>query len=151
LWIIDPVNFVRWFFSQRSRNDWKSWNALFMAAPFAFVLGFVLFNSVRDHAIAARQGSTTGVVTAYEPSNHNQCTYTFELEGKQYRGRSSSPTRTASVGQQVQVYFDRNDPATNSLKDFETASRNYRGILIFSSVEIVAVVGFILYSKSRTL
>jgi hypothetical protein len=141
---------VRWFFSSRSKDDWKSWNALFVTAPFAIGVVFVLFHSHRDHVIAARQGQTTGVVTAYHPSNHNQCSYTFELQGKQYRGTSSSPTTTASVGQPVQVYFDRNDPATNSLEDFESASRGYRGILVFMTLGIIGVICLILYSKFRS-
>jgi len=143
------VNSVRWFFSPRSKDDWKSWNALFIAVPFAFGLVFVLTTSTRDHAIAARQGSTLGFVTAYEPSSHNQCSYSFELEGKQYRGESSSPTTTAAVGQQVRVYFDRDDPATSSLEDFEAASRRQRRILPFLIIGIAAVIGFILYSKVR--
>jgi hypothetical protein len=145
------VNFVRWFFSPRSKDDWKSWNALFIAAPFALGLIFVLTTSTRDHAVAMRQGSTIGVVTAYEPSNHNQCSYTFELEGKQYQGKSSSPTTTATIGQQVQVYFDRNDPATSSLEDFESASRRQKGILPFLVIGIIGVIGFVLYSKLRSI
>ena len=145
------MNFVRWFFSPRSRDDWKSWNALFMAAPFAFGLVFVSLNAHRYHAIAERQQSTTGVVTAYEPSNHNQCTYTFEIRGTRYSGKWSSPTSTAQVGQTVQVYFDRSDPATNSLEDFESASRNQRGMQSFLILGICAVIGFIVYAKFRSI
>jgi hypothetical protein len=145
------VNFVRWIFSPRSHDDWKSWNALIIAAPLAFGLVIVLFDSHRDHLIAARQQSTIGVVTAYEPSNHNQCSYTFEFQGKQYRGESSSPTATTSIGQQVQVYFDRSDPATNSLTDFESESRNNEGFSRFLIIGIFGVIAFILYSKRRSL
>lgn len=147
--IIILVNFVRWFFSPRSKDDWKSWNALFIAAPFAVGLVFVSSNLVRYHAIAGRQQSTTGVVTAYEPSNHNQCSYTFEIRTRQYTGKWSSPTQTASVGQEVRVYFDSSDPATNSLEDFESASQRQRGILSFLIFGICAVVGLIVYAKSR--
>ena len=144
------MNFFRWFFSPRSKDDWKSWNALFMTAPFVLGLFFVSSNAHRYHAIAERQQSTTGVLTAYQPSNHNQCTYTFEDRGMQYSGIWSSPTETAHVGQVVQVYFDRSNPATNSLEDFESASRRQRGVQSFLILVICGVIGFIVYSKSRT-
>jgi hypothetical protein len=143
------MNFLRWFLSPRSRDDWKSWNALFMAAPFALGLAFVSFNAHRYHVLAERQQSTTGIVTAYTPSNHNRCTYTFEIRGTRYSGTWSSPTETANVGQAVQVYYDRNNPATNSLEDFGSASRRQRGVQLFLGLGACAVVGFVVYAKSR--
>ena len=143
------MNFVRWFFSPRSKDDWKSWNALVMTAPFAFGLVFVSLNSYRYHHIAERQQSTSGVVTAYQPSNQNQCTYSFKVQGTQYSGKWSSPTETAHVGRAVQVYFGRSDPATNSLEDYESANRRQRGLRSFLILGICGVVGVIVYSKSR--
>lgn len=144
------MNSVRWFFSPRSKDDWKSWNALFMAAPFAIGLVFVWSNFARYHAIAERQQFTTGAVTAFEASNHNQCRYTFEISGRRCSGRWSSSTETASVGQEVRVYFDPTDPATNSLEDFEVASRRQRGLLLFLIVEICGIVGLIVIAKRRS-
>jgi hypothetical protein len=120
-----------------------------MTAPLVFGLVFVSSNAHRYHVIAERQQATTGIVTAYEPSNHNQCTYTFVIRGTQYSGTWSSPTETAHVGQAVQVYFDGGNPATNSLEDFESASRRQRGMQSLLVLGICAVVGFIVYAKAR--
>jgi hypothetical protein len=121
-----------------------------VAAPFAFGLVFVSFNAHRYHAIAERQQTALGSVTAYDPSNHNPCTYTFEVRGNQYSGKWSSPTETAHVGQRVQVYFEGSDPATNALEDFESAGRRQRGMQSFLTLGICGVIGLILYSKSRS-
>lgn len=144
------MNFIKWFFSPRSKHDWRSWNALFMAGPLAFGLFFVSSNAYRYHAIAERQQLATGVVTAYQPSNHNQCSYRFETHGVQYSGTWPSPTPTAHIGQSVQVYFDRSNPAINSLEDFESASRRNRGMQTFLILGICAIVGSIAYAKARS-
>jgi len=145
------VNFLRWFFSPRSQNNWKSWNSLFLTAPLVFGLVLVLSDSHREHLIAARQQSTIGVVIAYEPSNHNQCSYQFVFQGKQYVGESSSPFSPTRIGQQLTVYFDRNAPETNSLTDYEAASRNNAGFSRFLVIGILGIVAFILYSKRRSM
>jgi hypothetical protein len=54
------------------------------------------------------------------------------------------------IGEQVKVYFDRSNPAADSLEDFEAASRRERGILPFPIIGILGVMGFIVYSKVRS-
>jgi hypothetical protein len=121
------VNFLRWFFSPRSKNDLKSWNALFMTAPFVFGLAILIPGAIHNADVGSRQQSTNGVVTAYEPSNHNSCSYTYTVQGNRFSGTSASPTATlmapATVGEPVQVYFDPKNPATSSLEDFSAKSR----------------------------
>ena len=144
------MNFVRWFLSPRSKDDWKSWNALFVAAPLAFGLVMASYDSHREHSIAMRQESTTGTVTAYHSSNHNRCSYRFTFEGKEYVGESSAPTSSVSIGQHVDIYFDRTDPRTNSLTDFEGESRNNASFARFLLIGLFGVIGLILYSKWRS-
>ncbi len=56
---------------------------LHFAAAHRFGLVFVSFQCIRYHSIGKRQQSTTAVVTAYEPSNHNQCSGTFQVQDRQ--------------------------------------------------------------------
>ncbi|WP_162601612.1 hypothetical protein [Occallatibacter savannae] len=90
-------------------------------------------------------------MTAYEPSNHNQCSYTFAVLGKRYTGESSSPNLPMTIGQQVTVYFDRDAPMTNSLTDYEAASRNNVGFSRFLIVGIIVIIASILYAKRRAI
>jgi hypothetical protein len=49
------------------------------------------------------------------------------------------------------VNFDRTDPGTNSLTDFDDASRNNAEFPRFLLIGIFGIVGFILYSKQRSI
>jgi len=138
---------LEWFTSRRSRDDWKSWWSLLITLPWVLGFGF-LFSGARQKAeIAGRQEATLGFVTAYDRANHNQCQYSFMVGGRHFNGRSSSPAETASVGQQVQVYFDSGNPSVNSLEDFASASRRDRSVSLVAMVGVSLVAAVILSAK----
>ena len=147
------MTLFEYFFSPRSKGRGSSWWSLTMALPLVIGLVDGLYWSRRDAVIGTRQESTSGQVTAYEPSNHNSCRYTFTVQGKQYAGMDSSPTATpaapAIVGDQLQVYFDPNNPTTNSLEDFSMRSRRDRGLVPLFMLGICVIPVIIFYSKLR--
>jgi hypothetical protein len=100
--------------------------------------------------VANREQETTCLITAHETSNHNQYRYSFTVLGRPYTGISQSPTDSAVVGEQMKVYFDPDDPTTNSLEDFSLASRRDFGPLPLLVGGILAVAGFIGMTKMRS-
>jgi hypothetical protein len=143
------LNIVQWFLGKRPRSDWNSWWSLIITPPLLIAMAFSVSSVRRDSGVASRQNTAEGIVTAYEPSNHNHCRYSFRFDGRTFEGIDSSPTNTATVGQHVTVFFDPNRPETNSLEDFESAKGREVGMIPFCGIGIGAVVGFVLYSKSR--
>ncbi len=145
------VTFREFFFSPRSKGRWRSWWSLGMTYPLVVGLAMGLYSSRRDANIATRQESTSGQVAAYEPSNHNSVRYTFAVKGKQYVGMDSSPTATpevpAIIGDRVQVYFDSDNPTTNSLEDFWSRSRRDKGLVPICAFGIVVIPAIILCLK----
>lgn len=120
---------------------------MFITIPLFLGLAFVVPGAIRDNAISARQRTAVGIVTAYEPSSHNECQYMFIVQGRQFSGLSSSPKDSVVIGERVQVYFDSSDPATNSLEDFAEASRQNLGVATFMIFGILVFATIILYSK----
>jgi hypothetical protein len=53
--------------------------------------------------VANREQEAACLITAHEPSNHNQYLYTFKVLGREYTGISQSPTDRAVVGEQLKV------------------------------------------------
>jgi hypothetical protein len=143
------LELLQWFFGKRSRSDWQSWWSLTLTLPLFIALGGVVPNALRDADVARREKTVEGIVTAYEPSNHNQCRYSFAFDGRLFEGMGSSPTNTATVGQHVTVFFDPNRPEINSLEGFEIAKKRQMGMVPFCGIGICAVVGFVMYSKLR--
>jgi hypothetical protein len=62
---------------------------------------------------------------------------------------TATPAVPAIVGDRVQVYFDSNNPATNSLEDFYSRSRRDRALVPIFVFGIFVVPAIILYSKLR--
>jgi hypothetical protein len=145
------MTIIEWFFSPRSRNDWNSWWALTFTLEFFIALAVLIPQSLRNAEIGARQRQVGGVVTAYDRSNHNQCRYSFSVDGSPFVGVSSAPADSTFAGEQVQVYFDPINPAANSLKDFSASSRRTRGVIYLSFLGVFAVTGFIIYNKVKNL
>ena len=145
------VTFFEYFYSPRAKGRFRSWWSLTFTFPLVLTLVHGLYYSRRDAAIGTRQESTSGQITAYEPSNHNSCRYTFTVQEKQYVGMDSSPTATpvapAIVGDQIQVYFDPINPTTNSLEDFSIRSHRVRGLVPISAFGICVIPAIILYLK----
>jgi hypothetical protein len=117
--------------------------------PFAVGLVLVIPESIQKAEVGARQQLSSGIVSAYDPSNHNMCSYTFTVAGRQFAGKSGAPTDTAYVGEQVQVYYDPIKPSTNSLEDFRQASWEDRAVAYVLLIGIGLVVAIVLYAKAR--
>jgi hypothetical protein len=143
------VTLFEWFFSPRSKRDWKSWWALSVTLPFVFCLAFLISESMQQTEVGARQQLASGIITAYEPSNHDSCRYTFAIQGREFNGIGSCPMHPGIVGAQVRVYYDPMNPATSSLEDFLEARKRNRGVIFISMLGICAVTALILYSKLK--
>jgi len=141
------VNFLRWFFSPRSKNDWKSWRSLVITFPAIVGMLFVAPQAVRESRAASRQQSTEGRVIGYERSNYNQCRYTFSVHGRPYGGMRSALTTDVTVGDRVLVYFDSQDPTMNALEDFSAMSQRDKGLCSCSSLSLA--VSLALFSTRR--
>jgi hypothetical protein len=121
-----------------------------MTATIPFVFGVLIVGSeaAREAKAAGRQQTSQGVVTAYDPSDHNQCSYTFSVLGRPYTGSRSADTTDVTVGNRVFVYYDSQNPTMNALEDFSEMShrdRSFCFILIFA-IGIFPVI--ILYAKA---
>jgi uncharacterized protein DUF3592 len=93
----------------------------------------------------------TWVVTAYEPANHNQYAYKFEVDGKSYTGRVSPRGSELSIGKQMIVFYDPQNPSRNALTDFHDVSISALGpvpILLFG---IGTIAGLIFYKCRRAI
>jgi hypothetical protein len=120
-----------------------------MTFPFVFGLSFLVPQQLRDARVGAREQFATGVVTAYEPSNHDSCRYTFSINRQRFDGISGCPFHPGAVGAVVQVYYDPANPATSSLEDFLEARRRNEGMIPLMLLGICAVISAILFSKYR--
>jgi hypothetical protein len=120
---------------------------------FPLLVGLVhgLYSSWLASSLGAHEATTSGQVTAYEPSNHNSCRYTFTFFERQYVGMDSSPTATpaapAIVGDQVMVYFNEIDPTKNALEDFNARSHRVRRLVPIYALGICVIPAIILYLK----
>ncbi len=103
---------------------------------------------MRENAASKRQQVSQGVITAYEPSNHNECRYLFSVGGRQYSGMRPAGTTSVFVGERVTVYYDSQDPTVNAIEDFSEMSRRDRNFVYIVLFVIGAVVAVILYSKA---
>jgi hypothetical protein len=144
------MNFFQRFFAPRQKIDWQSWRSLFITFPFVIGVLLVAPQAVRENLAASRQLTSQGTVTAYEPSNHNHCSYTFTAKGRLYSGTRSAATTDVRVGDRVLVYYDSQDPTMNALEDFSEMSHNDRGFAEILLFVIGAFSVVILYSKATT-
>ena len=142
------MNFLTWFLSPRSSADWTTWRSMIITIPCVIGLLFTAHDMTKDNSAAKRQQTSHGVVTSYEPSSHNLCGYTFSVHGKQYKGEASAPTNNVTVGDQVRVYFDSQEPTNNSLEDFSARSQRHQSFAYILIGLIAVVAGFIFISRT---
>jgi hypothetical protein len=133
----------------RTSHVWNrpSWWNLLVVLPWA--IGFVLMvNEWRtDSQIAARQRTTSGVITAHDPANHDQYGYKFELEGKSYTGWEGPKGRELAITKTVMVYYDPKNPNKNALTDFHELATASVGPVPLTLFGIGAVAVFIFYRR----
>src|SRR5579863_3626070 len=104
--------------------NWQnpSWVLLLVVLPWAIGIVYSLYQWRLDSAVAARQQTTKGTITAHEPANHNRYGYAFSTGGSTYRGWEYPQKREYSVGEQVTVYYDPTKPSRSSLTEFNELS-----------------------------
>jgi hypothetical protein len=132
----------------RMKQNWQSWRMMWITLPWVIGVCVVMFTAHKDAVVGSRQHVTTGVITAHELHNHNQYRYRFSVNGATYTGISSAPNDVAVVNAGVKVYYDPQDPSTNSLEDF--VGRNGQpGILPLLLLGIAGTAGVILSQKMK--
>ena len=95
--------------------------------------------------MALREQTTSGIITAHEPANHNRYGYTFKLNEKTYSGwQVPSDSEQFAVGQVVTVHYDPVDPNNNALVDFNELSWRAFGPVPFLAAAIASVALFVL-------
>jgi hypothetical protein len=141
----------RCIFLNVSRPFSDAWWGLILAVPILIGMAASISSAYENQEVARREKTADGIVTAYEPSNFNLCIFTFEFLGHTFEGAGRPPSGTTTVGQRVTVFFDTNDPQTNSLEDFSSASRRQLGMVPFCLLAICLVIGAVVYARRRQL
>jgi hypothetical protein len=136
---------------ERARRTWArpSWWNLLIVLPWAIGAVWCVYEWNTDRAIAGRQQTTKGIITAHEPANHNQYVYVFSVNGKSYTGRQSPKKQALEVGKRVVVYYDPFVPAKNALTDFSELSAESLGPLPLLLIGVGAVAVFIYRRRRR--
>src|SRR5271157_285978 len=97
----------------RTSRTWShpSWWNLLVVLPWVLGLSFLIQQSRTESQIAGRQQTTSGIVTAHEPANHNRFGYKFQVNGKAYTGWQSPGNHELAIGKQVVVFYDPQNPS----------------------------------------
>ena len=127
-----------------------SWWNLLIVLPWAIGLVLIIGEWRTDVQVAKRQQTTSGTVTTHEPANHNQYVYKFEVSGTSYTGRQSPKGDELSLGKQVVVFYDPQNPSKNALSDFHDVSTSALGPVPMLCFGIGALTVFIFYRRRRT-
>jgi hypothetical protein len=120
---------------------------MLITLPWLIGACYLLFHSHWEAVVGNRQRVATGVITAYEETNHNQYRYQFAVDGATYTGLSNAPDDVATVNGVAIVYYDPQDPSTNSLQNFVSESERDRGFVPVPLIGIAAVAVVILFIK----
>jgi hypothetical protein len=96
-----------------------------------------------DRAIATREQTTQGVITAHETENHNRFGYAFTVNGKSFTGWESPGKEGLDIGQPVLVYYDPLNPSKNALTEFGDRGLNSLGPVPMMLFGIGAVTWYI--------
>jgi hypothetical protein len=114
---------------------------MYMAVPFLLGLLWTWPSGFEDLHIPGREQPASGVVTAYEPNNHDSCRYQFFAGGREWDDIDSCPVHPGVVGSTVTVYFDPRNPARSELENFgERGGRSIRfGSICLGGVFVVFV------------
>lgn len=125
---------------------------MFITIPLVVGIMFTLPRARHEASAALRQQTTRGKVTSYQRYDHNQCSYTFLVLGKQYSGRDSAPKVDIAIGERVLVYYDGKNPAFNSLEDFSRRTGRDQGfaVMCLCLIGIFAVTVLLAKAHHRT-
>jgi hypothetical protein len=96
-----------------------------------------------DRNIASRKQTTQGLITTHEPSNHNQYSYVFTVNGKNFTGWESPTNEELDIGKRVVVYDDPQNPNKNALTEFRDLGMTALGPVPMMLLGIGAVARYI--------
>lgn len=135
----------------RTSRTWNhpSWWNLLVVLPWVVGLTFLIQESRTESQIAGRQQTTSGIVTAHEPANHNRYGYEFEVNGKTFTGWQSPGNDELAIGKQVIVFYDPQNPSRSALSDFHDLSSSSLGPVPMLLFGIGGVAVFIFYRRHR--
>lgn len=136
---------------EKTSRTWNhpSWWNLLVVLPWVLGLILLIRESRTETQIAGRQQTTSGIVTAHEPANHNRYGYRFEVNGKTYNGWQSPGNDELAIGKQVTVFYDPQNPTRSALTDFHDLSISSLGPIPMLLFGIGGVAVFILYRRRR--
>ena len=120
-----------------------SWWNLLVVLPWA--IGAIVFVQEWkvDRDIALREQTAQGLITTYEPSNHNRYGYVFTVNGKNFTGWESPKNEELGIGKRVVVYYDPRNPNKNALTEFRDLGMTVLGPLPSMLFGIGAVAWYI--------
>ena len=101
------------------------------------------------HSDCERQLSTSGIVIAHDLGNHNQYGYRFQVDGNSYTGWQSPQRDELTIGKEVRVFYDPQNPSRNSLINFHDASTLSLGPVPMMLFGIGAVGVSIFYRRRK--
>jgi hypothetical protein len=134
----------------RKDFDWvnPSWANLFITLPWGIGILAAVFGWSADHAIAKREGTTIGVITAHTKSRSDRYQYTFSVNGEKLDGSSGADDQH-NIGDRVTVFYDPVDPNKNDLRDYkDLAVRNF-ALVPFMLPGIAGITWYIWYARTR--
>jgi hypothetical protein len=143
------MTFREFFYNRSVKGRWSSWWAMYMTFPLILGLAFGIWNSVRDSCIASRQLITTGIVTAYTPDSHDECFYSFSVQGKSFEGQDFAPHHPLAPHEVVTVFYDSTDPKVSGLEDYSTRGNWEGGLTPVFVFGILIISTIILVNKIR--
>lgn len=111
-------------------------------------VGFVALDWLKWHNLAEHGVEVEGRVVAKEPQNHRFIRYSYAVGGDTYSGagsagRGNPEFEQLSVGDQVKVFYDPDNPKESILGDpQEQATSITRGVLFLAIVgPLFALIG----------
>jgi hypothetical protein len=120
---------------------------MLITVPWIIGVFFLLIRSHWEAVVGNRQRIANGVITAHEQENHNQYRYRFSVDGTTYTGLSNAPDDVATVNGEAIVYYDPQNPSTNSLQNFTSESERDSGFVGIPMGGIAAIAIVILVAK----
>jgi hypothetical protein len=142
------VTFLESLPAPKPMIDWTSWRVLWYTVPYLLAALFFASNAMKYRDLASTQQISLGSVNGcgHGTKGGYYCSYAFPVNGGYYRGDSSAG-RSVQPGSNVDVYYDPQNPTTNSLKDFTDTCRWNRNAACIFIVIAAGFVARILYSR----
>jgi hypothetical protein len=131
------------------KKSWQSWSTMLITIPWIVGIIVMLGQSHSEMTVARRQQTTTGIITSYERSNHNQYRYGFSVNDTKYEGIGNTPSDSAVVGEQATVFYDPQNPSVSSLINFYERSDRSRSIVPIATIGVVGIAVVIAIARAN--